>query len=80
MKLGDFLRRMAPEVGTGPGPMRGRISKVSVLPRGVRSVVIHFGIDEPGALDLKPGTLFEGRMVEPEPKRPSRGKAEAGPG
>lgn len=61
-------------------PMRGRVSKVSVLPRGVRSVVIHFGLDEPGAQDLKPGTLFEGCMVEPEKPRSSRGRAEGGPG
>jgi hypothetical protein len=49
-------------------PMRGRVSKVSVLPKGVRSVVIHFGIDEPGAKDLMPGTLFEGRVLE-QPKK-----------
>lgn len=50
---------------TAPGQvMRGRVSKVSVLAKGTRSVVIHFGIDEPGALDIKPGTLFEGRILE----------------
>ena len=54
MKLADMLRAFAAD----PKLMRGRVSKVSVLPKGVRSVVIHFGIDEPGALELKPGTLF----------------------
>lgn len=66
------LRGLLATLATPP-EMRGRVSKVSVLPDGTRSVVIRFGIDEPGARDLVPGTLFGGRVLEQKPKEKAGG-------
>lgn len=53
--LGRVLGRFA-RVGE---PMRGRVNRVSVIATGELSVVVRFGIDEPRAQALKPGTMIE---------------------
>ena len=46
MKLGEFLRRMAPEFGTRHGgQVRGRIHKISIIAGGEVSIVLRFGLD-----------------------------------
>ena len=79
MKLGEFLRRMAPEFGTAGAVMRGRVSKVSVLANGVRSVVIHFGGEEPGARDLRPGVLCQALIEDKATEQPKSSRPKKTP-
>lgn len=53
--LGRVLGRFA-RVGE---PMRGRVNRVHIISSGELSVVVRFGMDEPGAQSLKPGTMIE---------------------
>jgi hypothetical protein len=53
--LGRMLGRY---VRTGE-PMRGSVNRVSVIATGELSVVVRFGMDEPRAQELKPGTMIE---------------------
>lgn len=62
--LGRFVR-----IGE---PMRGRVNRVSVIGTGELSVVVRFGIDEPGAQGLKPGTMIE---VVPTTEKRLKGEA-----
>lgn len=53
--LGRVLGRL---VRTGE-PMRGRVNRVNIISSGELSVVVRFGMDEPRAHELKPGTMIE---------------------
>ena len=57
--LGQFLKRFMPRKRNG-NPMRGRVSRVSVIRGGEVSVVLRFGLEElDRAKQLMPGVLLE---------------------
>jgi hypothetical protein len=45
-------------------PMRGKVSRISVIRSGEVSMVVRFGIDEARARGLTPGTLVELQVMQ----------------